>query len=44
MQINFSIKLIDSFDRNVTIRGHRTKSELNFHVQFCNTVYFKKEW
>ena len=40
IEINFSIKLIDSFDRNVTIHGHSTRSKLNFYVQFCITVLF----
>jgi len=42
MQINFRIKLIDSFDRNVPIHGHSTRNKLNFHVQFCNTVLFQE--
>jgi len=42
MQINFSIKLVDSFDRNITIHGHSSRNKLNFHVQFCVTVLFQE--
>ena len=28
--------------QNLTIHGHNTKSKLNFHVQFCNTVLFQE--
>ena len=24
--------------------GRNTSSKMNFHVQFCNTVYLKKVW
>jgi len=26
----------------ITIHGHYTRSKLNFHVQYCHTVLFKK--
>jgi len=28
--------------QTLSIHGHNTKSKLNFHVEFCNTVLFKK--
>ena len=28
--------------QNLSIHGHSTRSKLNFHVQFCNTVLFQK--
>ena len=28
--------------QNITIHGHNTRSKLNLHVQFCNTVLFQK--
>ena len=31
-----------SLKQNVSIQGHNTRSKLNFHVEFCNTVLFHK--
>jgi len=28
--------------QNLSNHGHNTRSKLNFHVQFCNTVLFQK--
>ena len=28
--------------QNQSINGHNTRSKLNFHVEFCNTVLFQK--
>lgn len=42
MQVNFRIKLIDSFGRNIIMHGQSTSSKLNFHVQFAIQFYFRE--
>ena len=29
---------------NLSIQGHNMRSKMNFHVDFCNTLYFRKVW
>ena len=33
-----------SLKQNLSIDGHDTRNKMNFHVDFCNALYFRKVW